>query len=177
MPDGHSAIRLSGSRLSASQQSRRDGAIGFQKISLSDCLNIQQGNGNGEDGGNENTVVRWPTIEPARLDRFQPDAQRGQAKSGRLHLKTFSITERVKTQFRAELFNAIRPFRAPTNIGFVSSQSICPMRRRRARFSELIHEKSPARMLLAVGLAAPKARNTEEERLLPALHAMNRKAC
>ncbi len=42
--------------------------------------------------------------------------------------KNFSITERVKTQFRTELFNAFNTpyFGQPTNIGFVSNQSIVP---------------------------------------------------
>src|SRR5882724_481632 len=42
--------------------------------------------------------------------------------------KNFSITERVKTQFRTELFNALNTpyFGQPTNIGFVSNQSIVP---------------------------------------------------
>ncbi len=42
--------------------------------------------------------------------------------------KNFAVTDRVKLQFRTEMFNAFNTpyFGQPTNIGFVSNQSIVP---------------------------------------------------
>lgn len=64
--------------------------------------------------------------------------------SGRRNLdasifKTFSITERMKTQFRTELFNAFNtPYSGqPMNIGFVSNRSMAPEARQAGQITNL----------------------------------------